>query len=472
MKEKYSVNILPVLKLLTGSRILLHWSVIFILFFHLTSCKKFVTIGLPKTELISEAVFKDDLTATSAMSFLYTTMSSGSGILGSITYVGGFLADDALLASTEINNQQLYTNNIVSTNSIVSGFWGAYYSNIYKVNSILEGVKNSTSLTASLKIQLEGEAKFLRAFLHLYLRSLFGDVPYVTSTNYLINTRVSRIPRDQVLQKIIEDLKDAQLKLPTDFGFSNGERVKPNKWAATALLARAYLYNNNWAGAEAEATTVINNTSLFELSPLDNVFLKNSQESIWQLKPVTTGRNTNEGSIFILTSVPTNSALRQEFVNAFEVGDNRRVKWVSSITAGSNTYYYPFKYKIRTGATPLNEYSMVLRLAEQYLIRAEARANQDKIFEAQSDLNMIRSRANLANTLAGDKTSLLLAVEKERRVELFSEWGHRWIDINRTGRINSVLSPIKPGWQVTDALFPIPQSEILVNPNMTQNPGY
>jgi hypothetical protein len=116
---------------------------------------------------------------------------------------------------------------------------------------------------------------------------------------------------------------------------------------------------------------------------------------------------------------------------------------------------------------------MVLRLAEQYLIRAEARARLGKVPESQADINAIRSRSGLSNTTAADPAALLLAIEKERQVELFSEWGHRWLDLKRTGRADAVLGAEKPtDWQPTDALYPIPQNEILSNPLLTQNLGY
>ena len=116
---------------------------------------------------------------------------------------------------------------------------------------------------------------------------------------------------------------------------------------------------------------------------------------------------------------------------------------------------------------------MVIRLAEIYLIRAEARAHQNNIAGAQSDINAIRGRAGLANTAAADQNSLLLAIEKERKLELFTEWGHRWFDLKRTNRSDAVLGPVKaPGWQSTDALYPIPFTEIQNNRNVTQNPGY
>jgi hypothetical protein len=162
-------------------------------------------------------------------------------------------------------------------------------------------------------------------------------------------------------------------------------------------------------------------------------------------------------------------------LQAFEPGDLRRSEWVDSIIVGSNTYYYPFKYKIKSGST-LTEYSMVLRLGEQWLIRAEARAQQGDSAGARSDLDMIRSRAGLAPTTATTRSDLLTAILHERQVELFTEWGHRWFDLKRTGNVDAVMqvvTQLKGGnWDTNSQLFPIPRSEITVNQNLTQNPSY
>jgi hypothetical protein len=133
--------------------------------------------------------------------------------------------------------------------------------------------------------------------------------------------------------------------------------------------------------------------------------------------------------------------------------------------------------------TKMTEYFMVLRLGEQYLIRAEARAKQGNIGGAQSDLNVIRNRAGLPNTTASDEASLITAILKERRVELFCEWGHRWFDLKRLGKIDEVMNivtPIKSNgtvqWQSYKALYPLPLGDLFINniqnPYLTQNPGY
>ena len=138
-----------------------------------------------------------------------------------------------------------------------------------------------------------------------------------------------------------------------------------------------------------------------------------------------------------------------------------------------STYYYPYKYKTNTPGSGMAEFDMVFRLAEQFLIRAEARAWQDNQSGAKADLDEIRRRAGLNETTANDKQSILNAILQERRVEFCFEYGHRWLDLKRTGTINTILSVEKPAtWRATAALFPIPQNAISTNIKLKQNDGY
>jgi hypothetical protein len=125
---------------------------------------------------------------------------------------------------------------------------------------------------------------------------------------------------------------------------------------------------------------------------------------------------------------------------------------------------------------PVSEYIMVMRLAEQYLIRSEARVQQGKLELAIEDLNLIRSRAKLANKSGNNKSDILTDILHERKVELFTEWGHRWFDLKRTENLDDIMkivTPTKGGvWRRESALLPIPASEILINSNLLQNPGY
>lgn len=456
-----------------------------ILFFTLiilsNACNKIIEVQPPISELIQSTVFKNSSTANAAALGIYNKMAfSGfaSGNTGSFTYLGGLSSDELRLYSTALLQKEFFDNNLTPINSNLATLWQDPYSYIFAANQLIEGINGSSYLEKALKDQLTGEAKFVRAFCHFYLVNLFGDIPYVTTIDYNENIVAKREPQSEVYQKIIEDLKASQFLLSNDYSFANGERVRPNKWAATALLARVYLYIKDYVNAEIQSTMVIDNTPTFSLaSNLNDAFLKNSSEAIWQLMPLGLIQNTLEGNTFILTGRPSRAAISSSLLDAFENNDKRRSSWIGSITSSGTTYYYPYKYKIRTGGTSnggvFNEYSMVLRLAEQYLIRAESRAQQDKIIDALDDLNAIRNRAGLPDNTSTDRESLLLSIEHERQVELFTEWGHRWLDLKRLKKADDILPIIKgSNWQSADSLYPIPQIQMQNAPNFFQNSGY
>jgi starch-binding outer membrane protein, SusD/RagB family len=178
------------------------------------------------------------------------------------------------------------------------------------------------------------------------------------------------------------------------------------------------------------------------------------------------------------TSLPV-YPISASLYNAFEPEDLRKSNWVATsfVTTGNTTspYYYLNKYKNRMLNTSSPEYLMVLRLGEQYLIRAEARAQQGKTTgtgSASEDLNIIRSRAGLQNTSASTQAGLLTAIYQERRVELFGEWGNRFLDLKRNGQLNSIIGSYKTTWLPTASLLPIPQNELTYDSNLLQNPGY
>lgn len=85
---------------------------------------------------------------------------------------------------------------------------------------------------------------------------------------------------------------------------------------------------------------------------------------------------------------------------------------------------------------------------------------------------MLRRRANLGDRTQQNTPDVFAAIQQERRIELFAEWGNRWFDLRRTGKIDAVLGAIKPNWTTTAAWFPIPNLERTVNPNLSQNDGY
>lgn len=451
------------------------------------SCEKFVQVDPPVTSVVGESVYATNSTAAAALTGIYITMAGNSigGGNSGISILAGLSADELKLYPLSINMElgHIYINALLSTDG--SSVWTSLYKCIFQANSSIEGISASTSLTPAISTQLMGEAKFVRAFCFFYLVNLYGDIPLTLTTDYKVNAIIQRSPKEQVYQQIITDLKDAQSLLSNDYltpgGAITTTRVRPNKVTVSALLARVYLYLQQWDKAEIEATSVIDNPNYSLLTNLNNVFLATSNEAIWQLEMPSNGFNTRDGATFM---VPFNSGgpagdypttLSDSLAMNFEPGDLRKANWVTSLNVGSVTYYYPYKYKLNAG-NPATEYPVIFRLAEQFLIRAEARAKQDNIEGAKDDLNAIRTRAGLPNTLANTQASLISAIQNERRFELFTEYGHRWFDLKRTGSIDDVMTlatPQKGGtWLTTASLYPIPLTEIQVDPNLTQNPGY
>jgi len=384
------------------------------------------------------------------------------------------LSSDELYNTAPDTDVDPFTHNALSSDNaiIYNNIWRYAYVYLYQANAILEGLENSTGVSAATKKQLKGEAKFIRAFCYFYLVSLFGDVPLITATDYRVNAALPRTPENEVYQLMVADLLEAQDLLETTYPVN--DRTRPNKWTAAALLARVYLYQKDWTKAEAAATAVIHSGTYSLVADISNVFLANSEETIWQLLPVQPSLNTAEGIAFIppASSIRPSYAVTTYLLNAFKTGDQRQAAWLQSDTVNGETYYYPYKYKVRSG-TIKTEYNVVLRLAEQYLIRAEARAQLNETAGAAEDLNRIRTRAGLMDTTINDQQALLAAIQQERQVELFAEWGHRWLDLKRTGRADAVLGMEKADdWQSTDALYPIPFTELQQNPFLTQNNGY
>lgn len=443
----------------------------------MSDCDNFVEVDLPTSQLPASAVFQDRNTVNAAMSNIYARMrDSGilSGTQGGLSNQMGNYADELVYYGgiTGIT-RNFYNNTILASNVNNFNLWSTGYKQIYAANAIIEGVSASTALAVADKNQFKGEALFVRSLLHFYLLNLYGEVPYITATDYQQNKVIHKIPTTELYSHLVNDLNLAISLLPE--AYLSSDRTRPNKSVATALLARVYLYNNMWAEAANAASYLINNTGTYTWETnLDKIFLKGSTTTIWQFMPRIQGTNTQEAITFIFVSVPpSNSALSNQLVNAFEPGDQRRIHWIGSVTKGTTTLYYPYKYKQRTTTTSSLEYSIVFRLAEQYLIRAEARAQQGDLIGAKEDLNKIRNTAGLAATTALSQQDILKAILQERRVELFTEHGHRFFDLKRANMLDEVLSPVKAGWNTTDRLLPLPESELTLNPNLNpQNPGY
>ncbi|NQX39011.1 Starch-binding associating with outer membrane [Pedobacter steynii] len=470
------------------------------------SCKKFIEVDGPQTSITQSEVYSSNEKATAAVSYIYYDMVAtdafAQGYRG-ISMVGGLAADELKTYSSQLDYMQFNTNAMLSDNLSLYEMWSDAYTNIYRANSVMENIAKSPALSDQVKNQLNGEAKFMRAFFHFYLSGLFGKIPLAMSTDYNVNTRLARKPLAEVYSAIVADLKDAQSLLTDEYlsgtNTATTLRIRPNKAAATALLAKVYLYMQEWANAETQASALIENSTYVLEPDLLNVFKATSREAIWHLQPANTPMFTQDGAALLVTGNPAsasfgftnNSVLTQELYNAFELTDKRRANWVGTLTVTAGTFRFASKYKSNQTNNTTPEYLMTFRLAEQYLIRAEARAMQGKLTGANSaaqDINTIRNRAfdtpGLKTTTAVTLTEMMAAIEYERKAELFTEWGNRMMDIRRwkgfanpgINRADEVMPKVMPekggSWTAYKTLFPVPLADIRKNPNLDQNPGY
>jgi hypothetical protein len=446
-----------------------------VLIFQATSCGNFLENELPETEVTEPQIYATNENAKAAVRGIYMEMASSNTFTnGSIALLTGMSSDELDMSPNTYDGFQ--TNRLQpDENNLLVNIWIPAYRYVYMTNAVLHGLEHSSGVTNDVRQQLEGEALFIRAFCHFYLTNLFGPVPYITSTDSKKNAKVFRENSDLVFENITADLLSAKKKLTEDYSLFQGARIQATKWAASALLARVYLFRNDWTNSEAEASNVIEQSGLFELNDdISQVFLSNSKEAIWQLLTVIPGAGTMDALTFLPRGTQPVVCLTEELVSDLEANDKRHL-WIDSIVLGQEIFRHPAKYRDLFGQS---EQHTELRLAEIYLIRAEARARRGKLNEAINDLDTIRKRAGVPlyseSEIAFKDDEIVNLVIDERRLELFTEGGHRWFDLVRTEMASTVLKELsEKDWQDTDKLYPVPQSEINNNKNLLpQNKGY
>lgn len=381
----------------------------------------------------------------------------------------GFLPGENVRFNGTLNQfLQIDQNQLSADNVLITEAWTQMYQAVNVANNLLAAVPNVNDplLPAAEKDQLLGEAHFLRALVYFDLGRGWGGVPIVlTPTRTKKNGQgIRRSTLAQTYDQVLADLTEAETLLPE--GTTRNRAVKAT---ARALRARLHLYRQQYAEAETYATQVISSANYSLVIPYRAIstapFL--SRESVLELTFSNSDANTmwNNwfpsalGGQFNFQPVPTAIAL----LNDPAVGGNRSALLATTTIAGASVTYG----NLYSRSAQRDDPSYVLRLAEQYLIRAEARTRQGKLTQALADLNIVRARAGVPASTAATPEQLLLAIENERKVEFAFE-ADRWFDLVRTGRAGIVLG-------VTDQrrwVFPLPFNDLVADPDLEQNPGY
>jgi hypothetical protein len=425
----------------------------------------------PQHSIPSEMAINNSNDVVRAINGCYDAFQSADYYGRNYVAIADLAADNLIWSGTTAGYNQIDNNSILADNTIAEGIWAGIYSALNRVNNVIDRVPEIDDLTQDEKNAYLAEMYFLRALAHYDLMRLFGDIPLRTKpvSPSEDDLNIPRAPVSTVLQQILTDISSAEEHITSTI-----TRGRASLAATLALKARVHLHNyyitenqNHLDSAILASSKVISDFGLSLETDYTNLFTGvDNTESIFEIDFTEQDRNRMAEYFH-----PTALSGRFEFapdtslINAIS-NEDLRFDGLISLEEGD-----PFVYKyndILTGTD--NVY--VFRLAEMYLIRAEA--NTLKNAESTiilDDLNAIRERANLLPFNGELKEEILQEIEGQRRIEFAFE-GHRWFDLIRTGMAVDVL----PGVISADqTLFPIPLNEILANEaigNDNQNPGY
>jgi hypothetical protein len=412
----------------------------------------------------------------------------------------------------QTDNIALNESSVVSTNGVISTIWSGAYQVISRTNIVL-GKMKAVTFDTTLSKQYEGECKFLRGLMYFNLVRIFGSVPLVLTDIKTVaeDFSIGQETVDNIYIQIIQDLTDAYNLLPANYT-NNADKGRATSLAAETLLGKVYLTRGRYQDAFNILQGVIASGVPQLLSNYSDVFSAsnpNNAEIIFAVQ-YARGYSPSMGNPFQRRNFPGESIgtkpylktgsgeymLTTSFVRAFNKLDKRLiyVDSLKSLMFAPRYFYFSKKY-IDLGQTTVGDAGndwMILRYADVLLMCAEAKAALNLPLDALPFITQVRTRAGLTtdNAIAATQASMNLAIENERRFEFYTE-GHRWFDLLRTGRLQTVMNAYfangaqwpaeESGWGNTpinsvsdyELLFPIPFLQVQLNPTkLIQNPGY
>jgi len=486
---------------------LIRYSIIIILIFISSSCTEDKNLDLyPETNITQGNFYQNQTQLIQGLNDTYRQLAILYDTHETPCLYAGQSSDDVYIiakASSDNFTEQIVGHNILPDNGRVLTAWRHNYNAIYICNIIIDQLKITTvDIDESLKNRLMAEALVIRSLIYFNLVRAWGEIPLilnpispVESYDYL------RESVDKVYQQIISDLNTAKNNLPESYSGKDVGRV--TRYAAAGILAKIYLTLGDISSAKTELELIINSgrfsldanqDGVVDINDYRYIFnpnTKNCKSSILEVQyksgpnavnsrhqanyaPFSRSFNLVDlgvpGSVFPGQgeSTPT-----QDLIDEFEDGDLRLEAsiypgFTDQATGVYTEWPFTIKYFDPNYNNPGNNVK-IIRYADVLLMYAEV--TQDATY-----LNMVRDRVGLPLFGSEDYPNDLyptldLAIEHERRVELSFEF-HRFFDLVRTGRAIEVLQDL--GFEINEnkLLFPIPQVERDINPQLTQNPGY
>jgi len=427
---------------------------------------------------ITEATFwKTDNDFILAVNALYSTLYGWQSL-----YLDA-ASDNAWAQKSFSDWYPLGNGSADATAVIPNQFWTNSYRGIYRANEILARLEKASSLSESIRRQVEGEARFFRAYHYMYLVNLFGDVPLVTKVITPEEARkIPRTHRNEVANLILDDLEIAASLLPEFYPQSDYGRI--TKWAALALKARAALYEARWAEAADAAKRVIDSGRFCLYPDYINLFryagegsceailvdrrMKNERphSAFTTFGPRSLGGGSDVvplrslvDSYYMIDGLPISASPLYDPDNPYANRDLRlygTLLYPGAEFAGivynslpdsptpdrvgndwnaTATGYQMIKYVDPADKDDVSNSGIdiqLIRYAEVLLTYAEAKIELNEVDNTVYDaINQVRARAGLSPVPSGlSQDSLRAIVRHERRVELALE-GLRLFDIRR-----------------------------------------
>jgi hypothetical protein len=441
----------------------------------------------PTASVSNETYFETVTDFEAAVVGAYDILSSAGYYGRSIHLMSDIMGEDIKQNSSANRYQEFadFEGQVVTGHDYETDLWENAYIAINRANMIINNgadFEPPPALAADFN-QLLGEAHALRGLVHFDLAKMYAQhytftadashpgVPIVLEMD--ITALPSRNTVAQVYAQAISDL-NMGINMMTD---TRAGAYMMSKEAAQAILSRIYLYMEDWANAESMATAVINSGkySLLGGAALVDIFVSgNTTEAIFEIPMSSddTRGSDHLGGMYRDTGYGDYLPAR-DLLDLIDAAD---VRWgwfdVDDALAGDYASHRVDKWPTDTNWDNIP----VIRLAEVYLNRAEARARMGQNTQAQADLNLIRQRSlPAAPDVTATGADLLAEIALERRIELGYE-GHRIHDLMRnkqgftrndcTGDVCSMTYPCQ------FCILPIPQPETDTNPNIAQNAGY
>ncbi|MGJ1287092.1 RagB/SusD family nutrient uptake outer membrane protein [Sphingobacterium spiritivorum] len=438
-----------------------------------TSCNKFLDRD-PMGQIAQDQFFNSETNANAAVLGTYRTMMNSFSFGQSIVIVPEFSAGHVRHSASFPEYQNFAEHKIQAINPWTANMWQAVYATINAANQIIEEVPNMTPamITGEKKNIFVGEAKFIRALNYFFLVRAFNKVPLkLTYTKEGDNFDIPESGKEAIYTQIVNDLTEAVAALPqANPNTGDAAKGRASYWAAKALLAKVYLYQaaftNDYKKAADLANEIITTAGFGLVTDFSTIWTtQNTNEAIFEIQfddqatnPLAAVANDNASVLFF--------AKDSTIQDLYSPQDKRRA---FTVKKGSKNNYFMGKFP---NFSPASQNLTVIRLAEIYLIHAEAQARVDNSVStaAYNSLKAVQDRAGVTVPIStySNLEAFITAVQEEKEKELMFE-GETWFDYSRT------KLALRKYDTLTDErylLYPIPSAQIALGTGLTQNPGY